>query len=99
MAYKTFAAIYVGSSRIAMKIFEVNAKKTFRQIDSVNNWIEIGKDTYSKGSVGTKLINQVCDILNGFKLKMKEYKVSDYRAYATSAIREAVNSELVLDTV
>lgn len=28
MAYKTFAAIYVGSSEIAMKIYEITGKKT-----------------------------------------------------------------------
>ena len=31
MAYKMFAAIYVGSSEISMKIFQVNGRKTFRQ--------------------------------------------------------------------
>ena len=30
MAYKTFAAIYVGSSEIAMKIYELTARDIFQ---------------------------------------------------------------------
>lgn len=99
MAYKMFAAIYVGSSELAMKIYEINGRKTFKQIDGVSKIIELGKDTYSKGYLSTESIMQVCEILNGFKKKLKEYQVSDYRAYATSAIREAENSDIVLDAI
>ena len=35
MAYKTFAAIDVGSTDVTMKIFEVTAKKGYRQLDYV----------------------------------------------------------------
>ena len=99
MAYKMFAAIYVGSSELAMKIYEINGKKNFKQVDSVSKIIELGKDTYSKGSLRTESIEQVCDILNNFKKKMKEYQVVDYRAYATSAVREAENTEIVVDAI
>lgn len=99
MAYKMFAAIYVGSSELAMKIYEINGRKTFKQIDGVSKIIELGKDTYSKGYLSTESIAQVCEILNGFKKKLKEYQVSEYRAYATSAIREAENSDIVLDAI
>ena len=76
MAYKMFAAIYVGSSEISMKIFQVNGRKTFRQIDSVSRILELGRDTYRE-----------------------EYKITEYRAYATSAVREADNMDLVLDVI
>ena len=99
MAYKMFAAIYVGSSELAMKIYEINGKKNFKQVDSVSKIIELGKDTYSKGSLRTESIDQVCDVLDGFKKKMKEYQVTDYRAYATSAVREAENTEIVVDAI
>lgn len=99
MAYKTFAAIYVGSSEIALKVYQISSKKNFKQIDYISKIIELGKDTYSKGYLTTESIKQVCDILNGFKKKLKEYQITEYRAYATSAVREAENSEIVLDAI
>lgn len=99
MAVKTFAAIYVGSSDLSLDIYEINGKKSFKRIDGLSRIIELGKDTYSDGSLSIESIKLVCDTLRDFKRKMKEYQVADYRAYATSAVREAENSELVLDFI
>lgn len=99
MAYKMFAAIYVGSNEIAMRIYEINGRKSFKSIDRVSRIIELGKDTYSNGFLGTDSINQICDVLNSFKKKMKEYQVTEYRAFATSAVREAENTDIVLDAI
>lgn len=99
MAYKTFAAIDVGSNQISMKIFEVSPKKGCRDLDYVNSIIELGSDTYNKGYIGEESINKLCDILNRFKKKMKEYKVYDYRAYASSAVREAENAAMVIERI
>ncbi len=99
MAYKMFAAIHVGSSEISMKIYEINGRKSFKQIDSVSRIIELGKDTYRNGALGADSIKQVCLILNDFKKKMKEYQITEYRAYATSAVRESENAEIVLDAI
>ena len=38
-------------------------------------------------------------MLNLFKKKMKEYQVTEYRAFATSAVREAENTDIVLDAI
>ncbi|MGN0436140.1 MAG: exopolyphosphatase [Wujia sp.] len=99
MAYKMFAAIYVGSSDMSMVIYEINGRKDFKRVDGLSKIIELGKDTYSKGMLSAESITAICDILEGFKKKLKEYQITEYRAYATSAVREAKNSELVLDTI
>lgn len=97
MAYKTFAAIDVGSSDVSMKIFEITARKGYRQIDYVSNIIELGSDTYANGYISHESVERLCDILSGFTKKMREYGTVDYCAYATSAIREAKNNMMVLD--
>ncbi|MBD8973676.1 MAG: exopolyphosphatase, partial [Clostridiales bacterium] len=99
MAYKTFAAIDVGSTDVTMKIFEVTAKKGYRQLDYVSSIIELGSDTYADGYISQESIEKLCDILLGFADKMKEYATTDYCAYATSAIREAKNNQMVLDLI
>ena len=46
MAYKTFAAIDVGSRDITMKIYEITPKKGYRMLDRVSTILELGSDTY-----------------------------------------------------
>ena len=99
MAVKTFASIYVGSSELILKIYEISGKKKFRELDRISKSVELGKDTYRKGALATKVLSEVCEILKDFKKKMKEYQATDYRAFATSAIREASNQELALDYI
>lgn len=49
---KTFAAIYIGSYEISMKVFELSIKRGIREIDHVRHRIELGRDVYSQGYVG-----------------------------------------------
>ncbi len=99
MAYQMFAAINVGSSDISMKIFEISAKWGFREIDCINYILELGSDTYRLGYVSNEKINELCSCLMKFKEKMAEYGCKDYRAYATSAIREASNSLMMIELI
>lgn len=98
MATKLFAAIDVGSYELAMNIMEFSdgAMKT---IDQVRYRLDLGSYTYSTGKLPIEVINELCDALNSFVTIMKTYKVTDYRAYGTSAIRETKNTKLLLDQI
>lgn len=96
MAGKAFAAINVGSNEISMKVCEITPKKGAKELDYVRSLIELGSDTYNKGHIGEESIVKLCDTINKFRKKMKEYGVTDYRAYASSAVREAENASMVL---
>ncbi len=99
MERKTFAAINVGSNEISMKICEITPKKGAKELDFVKSLIELGSDTYNQGYIGEETLKKLCDTLNKFKKKMKEYDVSDYRAYASSAVREAENAAMILERI
>lgn len=99
MAVKTFAAIDVGSYEVGMKIYEFASRRSMKQIDSVCYRMELGKDTYNTGKISVKKIEELCGILNDFVRIMNGYKVSSYRACATSSVREAQNRLLVLEQV
>lgn len=99
MAYKTFAAIDVGSTDVTMKIYEIATKKGYRLLDYASSIIELGSDTYADGYISQGSLDRLCDILSGFMKKMREYDTIEYRAYATSAIREAKNNQMVLDLI
>ena len=99
MAVKTFAAIEVGSSQLEMKVYEISRKLGFRELDHVRYIIELGSDTYSKGMIGYELVNEMCDVLKKFRLKMEEYGADAYTAVGGSALREAENRDLILDQI
>lgn len=99
MAGKTFAAINVGSNEISMKICEITPRKGARELDTVKTIIELGSDTYNKGYIEENNLNKLCDTLIKFRRKMKEYDVSDYRAYASSAVREAENASMIIERI
>lgn len=98
MSITTFAAIDVGSNELSMKIYEIS-KKGINELDCIRHTIELGTDTYTYGKINNSSVKELCDVLYGFTEKMKEYDVLDCVAYATSAIREASNSLLILDQI
>ncbi|MEE1341638.1 MAG: exopolyphosphatase [Lachnospiraceae bacterium] len=99
MAVKTFAAIDVGSSNLTMNIYEINSRNSIKRLTQVTHLIELGSDTYTYGKIRHELVNELCHVLQGFKQILKEYGVKDYKAYATSAIREADNNQMIIDQI
>ncbi len=96
---QTFAAIDVGSFEIEMGIYEISPKIGIRLVDHLRHVIAWGRDTYKLGRITYERIDEVCRILEDFARIMKGYKVQAYRAYATSAMREAQNNQMVLDHI
>ena len=74
MKIHTFAAVYIGSNEVSLKIFEISAKRKIRQIDYVRTRIELGRAAYSQGSIGYELIEPLCDTLEKFVSIMDGYK-------------------------
>ncbi|HEX3021788.1 MAG TPA: exopolyphosphatase, partial [Lachnospiraceae bacterium] len=99
MPIAIFAAIDVGSNEVSMKIFEVSKKYGIKELDHVRHTIELGSETYTNGKISHSLVNELCQVLVSFTRKMKEYRVTDYTAYATSAVREALNNLLIIDQI
>lgn len=99
MAITTFAAIDVGSYDLEMKIFEISGKGGMKQIDDIRYRLDLGSDTYAEGKVSHETVNELCGILKEFQTIMKSYKVSDYKAYGTSAVRETKNTKILLDQI
>ena len=97
--YKVFAAIEVGATRIAMQIAEVSKSKIISVIDTVKYELPIGRETYTIGKISYENVDKICSCLEKFTRIMKEYSVDDYSCYATTAIREAVNSEYIIEQI
>lgn len=99
MAFTTFAAIDVGSNELSMKIFQISKINGIQELEHVRHAIPLGADTYKYKKIRYELVDELCEVLTEFAEKMNEYQITDYLAYATSAIREASNSILILDQI
>lgn len=99
MAVDTFAAINVGSFELELGIYEISARSGIRQIDRMRHVISLGSETYKNGKISYGMVEELCQVLGDFSAVMKTYRVKDYRAYATSAMREARNSQIVIDQI
>ncbi len=99
MSVRTFAAIDVGSYELTMKIFEFSGRDTMREIDCVSRRLDLGSDTYAMGKISNEKMDELCRTLKDFSDIMKTYRVRDYKAYGTSAIRETANTTIVQDQI
>ncbi|RDY32990.1 HD domain-containing protein [Lachnotalea glycerini] len=99
MQITMFAAIDIGSYEVGMKIFELSSKAGMKQVDFIRHRIELGKDAYVLEKIGCDLTDKLCNVLMDFVEIMKSYQVDAYRACATSAVREAKNTIMLLDQI
>ena len=94
MAVRMFAAIDVGSFALELGIYEISDKTGIRNVEHIRHVIALGSDTFSEGKISYDLVDEMCRVLEKFTETMKMYRVKDYRAYATTAMREAKNSRI-----
>ena len=83
-----FAAIDVGSFALELGIYEISDKTGIRNVEHIRHVIALGSDTFSEGKISYDLVDEMCRVLEKFTETMKMYRVKDYRAYATTAMRE-----------
>ena len=99
MALKRFASIDVGSFEIELGIYELGGAGGIRLVDNLRHVIALGSDSYRDGEISFPLVQELITVLKDFTRIIAEYRCEAYRAIATSAMREATNSAIVLDQI
>ncbi len=102
MKIKKFAAIDIGSNAMRVLISNVIETKEgvhFQKNALVRAPIRLGEDSFTLGEISKKSLQRMINAMKAFKLLMKVHGVSQYQAYATSALREANNSSDVVEQV
>ncbi len=103
MEIDKFAAIDIGSNGIRMLISNViltKKKEVFFQKNSlIRVPIRLGEDSFTSGDISDINLKRLIKTINAFKLIMKVHNVLFYKAFATSALREASNKKYVLKKV
>ena len=99
MAIHTFAAIYIGTYDVSLKVFEFLDKKKVHQVDHIRSRLDLGQDAFGEGSIGYEHVEELCDTLAQFKEIMQSYRVDSYEVYASAVLRDAENELFVLDQI
>ena len=99
MSSEVFAAIDVGSYEMALKIFELSAKNGVKELDHVRHRMDLGTETYATGHISNNHVEEMIRILSDFRNIMKQYGVTHYQAYGTSAVRETRDIVIVQDLI
>lgn len=90
-----FAAVDIGSNAVRLLFCEVYRTETFPQLKKISLVrlpIRLGEDVFTSGKISELNINKLLKTLIAFKHLTEVYGVLDYEICATSAMREAANS-------
>lgn len=90
--------IDIGSNSTKLIIGE-KVDDGLKVLESLKNIIPIGISTFLKGFIAQETINQIITILLNYKKALQEYDVTQVSVIATTAVREARNQDVFLDTV
>ncbi|MBF0489217.1 MAG: HD domain-containing protein [Candidatus Omnitrophica bacterium] len=90
--------IDIGSSSTKLLIGERHGEDV-KIIESLRNNVPLGRHAFLKSRIPQTIINQTALVLQKYKETLKEYDVKEVSVIATTAVREARNQDIFLDTV
>lgn len=100
---QTFGAIDIGSNAIRLLIEYVekydDKRIEYKKAAFVRVPIRLGSDVFKRGHVSGERSEALVDAMTGFAALLRAYGARDYRACATSAMREAQNGQDIVDLI
>ncbi len=93
------AGIDIGSNAIRMVVAEVLPDGSLEVLEKLQKGIRLGQDTFRRGRLAGESMRAALAILREYRRILGTYRVKQQRAVATSAVREASNSDTFIDRV
>src|SRR3954469_8678427 len=96
------AVIDIGTSSVRMAVAEITAAGQGRQLETLAQAVNLGKDAFIKGAISKATIEDCGRVLKSYRRILKEYQIENpaqVRVVATSAVREATNRLAFVDRV
>jgi exopolyphosphatase/guanosine-5'-triphosphate,3'-diphosphate pyrophosphatase len=97
-----YAAIDIGSNAVRLLIADIienNGSISFKKNTLIRVPLRLGDDAFLNQHISDKKADELVKSMHAFRNLMDVYKVKDYMAFATSAMREAKNGEAVVARV
>jgi exopolyphosphatase / guanosine-5'-triphosphate,3'-diphosphate pyrophosphatase len=95
-------AIDIGSNAARLLITEVRENDKmpeFEKLNLVRVPLRLGFDVFEKRQISPEKMAMLLNTIQSFKYLMDAYRVTDYKAAATSAMRDAQNGAEIIDAV
>lgn len=103
MKIRKLAAIDIGSNAMRLLInyvYEIPGETpVFNKTNLLRLPVRLGKDVFINKKISNKNKDRMLDAMTTFRLVMDLYGVKEYKAYATSAMREAENGEEIIKKI
>ncbi len=97
-----FAAIDIGSNAVRLlfcNVYDEGGVITYKKAELIRVPIRLGEDSFLNGKISAKKEEKLVTAMKAFKHLMDVYDAVDYRACATSAMRDAENRYDIVDRV
>lgn len=98
---EAYAAIDIGSNavRLLIKELEEDSMPRFAKVLLLRVPLRLGFDVFAQGRISARKEKDMIRLMKCYKQLMKIYDVVDYRACATSAMRDAANGPQIIRDV
>ena len=98
-----YAAIDIGSNAVRLLIKSIDREavqeKKIKKVMMLRVPLRLGFDVFSIGELSEKKADKLRRLMKAFRQLMKIYDVDDYRACATSAMRDARNGRTIIKKI
>lgn len=103
MGKVNYAAIDIGSNAVRLLIKSIDREavqeKIIKKVMMLRVPLRLGFDVFSIGELSEKKADKLRRLMKAFRQLMKIYDVDDYRACATSAMRDARNGRTIIKKI
>lgn len=103
MGKVNYAAIDIGSNAVRLLIKSIDREavqeKKIKKVMMLRVLLRLGFDVFSIGELSEKKADKLRRLMKAFRQLMKIYDVDDYRACATSAMRDARNGRTIIKKI
>lgn len=101
---KCYAAIDIGSNAVRLLIKKVkengdSVKGSLSKVLLLRVPLRLGFDVFSLGEISETKAKKLLRLMKAYRQLMMIYEVTDYRACATSAMRDARNGKLIIKKI
>lgn len=97
-----FAAIDIGSNAVRLlfaNVYQGKDEANFKKADLIRIPLRLGEDSFLHKKISDEKIAKLLMAMKAFRQLIDFYEVEDYKACATSAMREATNSGEIVDLI
>lgn len=103
MGKVNYAAIDIGSNAVRLLIKSIDREavqeKKIKKVMMLRVPLRLGFDVFSIGELSEKKADKLRRLMKAFRQLMKIYDVDDYRACATSSMRDARNGRTIIKKI